>query len=277
MLKKTSVLSLLVAILILPGLVFAGGHKLAVGAAQVKADNLVSIPLDIANEANLMAADIPLRFSEGVTLKEVNFEGTRVENWDLKVSNINNETNTVIIGLLSQMSPNPVPDLSAGEGPVANLVFQIDDPNITEVTLEAVEIQEPSHELMFIYHTVGADGQPVGQREERAEFTSASFSLGDGGLELPGSFQLAQNYPNPFNPSTEISFSLATNAHVELDVFNVLGQKVRTLVSSDLPAGEHTVMWDGQNANGATVSSGVYFYRIAAGDFTDTKKMMMLK
>ena len=277
MLKKTSLLTLLVALLVLPSLVFAGSHKLAVGAAQAKADNLVSIPLEISNEANLMAADIPLRFSEGVTLKEVNFTNTRVENWDLKVSNINNETNTVIIGLLTQMSPAMVPDLAAGEGPVANLVFQIDDPNITEVTLESVELQEPSHELMFIYHTVSADGVPTGQREERAELTTASFSLGNGGAELPGSFQLAQNYPNPFNPSTEISFSLPSNSHVELDIYNVLGQKVKSLVSGELTAGEHTVMWDGQNASGATVSSGVYFYRIAAGDFTDTKKMMMLK
>lgn len=277
MLKKTSLLTLLVALLVLPSLVLAGGHKLAVGAAKVKADNLVSIPLEIANEANLMAADIPLRFSEGVTLKEVNFNDTRVENWDLKVSNINNETNTVIIGLLSQMSPKAVPDLTEGVGPIANLVFQIDDPNVTEVILEAVEIEHPSHELMFIYHTVGADGQPVGQREVRAEFTSASFSLDDAEGELPGSFQLAQNYPNPFNPSTEISFSLPSNSHVDLDIFNVLGQKVKSLVSGDLAAGEHTVMWDGKNASGATVSSGVYFYRIAAGAFSDTKKMMMLK
>jgi hypothetical protein len=277
LLKKTSLLTLLVALLILPSLVFAGSHKLAVGAAQVKADNLVTVPLEISNEANLMAADIPLRFSEGVTLKEVNFQGTRVENWDLKVSNINNETNTVIIGLLTQMSPKTVPDLAAGEGPVANLVFQVDDPNVKEITLESVQTEQPSHELTFIYHTVGANGEPVGQREERAEFTSASFSLGDGEGELPGTFQLGQNYPNPFNPSTEISFSLPNAAHVELDVFNVLGQKVRSLVSSDMTAGEHTVMWDGQNASGATVSSGVYFYRIAAGNFTDTKKMMMLK
>lgn len=277
MLRKTSLLTLLVALLILPSLVFAASHKMAIGAATVKANNLVTVPLDITNEANLMAADIPLRFSEGVTLKEVNFTNTRVEHFDLKVSNINNETNIVLIGLLTQMSPTMVPDLAAGEGPVANLVFQIDDPNITEITLEAVETQDPSHELMFIYHTVAADGRPVGQREERVEFTTASFSLGNSDVELPGSFELAQNYPNPFNPSTEISFSLPSNTHVELDIFNVLGQKVRTLVSGDLTAGEHTVMWDGQNANGATVSSGVYFYRIAAGDFTDTKKMMMLK
>lgn len=278
MLRRFTTLTLIVAILVLPSLVFAASHKVAVGAAQVKSDRIVTIPLEITNESNLMAADIPLRFSEGVTLKSVDFENTRVEHFDLKVSNINNETNVVIIGLLTQMSPTMVPDLESGEGPIAHLVFQIDDPSVSEVTLEAVEIEEPNHKLMFIYHTVGSDGKPNGQREAFPSFTSASFSVdGDDNSGLPMTFAMAQNYPNPFNPTTEISFSLPTNQYVELDIFNVLGQKVRSLVNQDMAAGEHTVMWDGRNSGGATVSSGVYFYRIAAGDFTDTKKMMMLK
>jgi hypothetical protein len=272
LLKKTSLLTLLVARLVLPSLVLAGGHKLAVGAAKVKADNLVSIPLEIANEANLMAADIPLRFSEGVTLKEVNFNDTRVENWDLKVSNINNETNTVIIGLLSQMSPKAVPDLTEGVGPIANLVFQIDDPNVTEVILEAVEIEHPSHELMFIYHTVGADGQPVGQREVRAEFTSASFSLDDAEGELPGSFQLAQNYPNPFNPSTTLSFYIPHSSFVTLKVYDILGREVAILANEGRPAGRYTVHW-----NASDNSSGAYFYRLQAGDFTMIRKMLLVR
>ena len=60
-------------------------------------------------------------------------------------------------------------------------------------------------------------------------------------------------------------------------MFNVLGQKVNTLVSEELPAGNHTIVWDGRNTQGESVSSGIYFYRITAGDFTQSKKMMMLK
>jgi len=278
LLRRLTTLTLIVTILVLPSLVFAASHKVAVGAAQAKTDRIVSIPLEITNESDLMAADIPLRYSDGVTLKEVDFANTRVEHFDLKIANINEETNTVIIGLLTQLSPTMVPDLEAGEGPIAHLIFEINDPSVTEVTLEAVEIEEPNHKLMFIYHTVGADGKPNGQREAYPTFTSASFSLDDADNSgLPATFALAQNYPNPFNPTTEISFSLPTNSYVELDIFNVLGQKVRSLVNQDMTAGDHVVQWDGRNSGGATVSSGVYFYRIAAGDFTDTKKMMMLK
>lgn len=276
MLRRITTLTLIVSILVLPSLVFAASHKVAIGAAQAKSDQIVTIPLEITNESNFMAADIPLRFSEGVTLKDVDFANTRVEHFDLKVAKIDNENNTVIIGLVSQMSPTAVPDLESGEGPIANLVFQIDDQSVSDVTIEAVEIEEPSHKLMFIYHTVGSAGQPDGQREAFPTFSSATFSL-DESNGLPATFGLAQNYPNPFNPTTEISFSLPANQYVELDIFNVLGQKVRSLVNQDMTAGEHTVMWDGRNTGGATVSSGVYFYRIAAGDFTDTKKMMMLK
>jgi thermitase len=81
-----------------------------------------------------------------------------------------------------------------------------------------------------------------------------------------------QNFPNPFNPVTEISFSLPVAAKVTIDIYNVLGQRVTTLVDRSLPAGEHSATWDGSAA-----SSGVYFYRITAGEFTATKKMMLVK
>jgi hypothetical protein len=267
-------LTFLVALLLLPTLVFAASHKVVVGTAQVKADNLVTVPLNVANQDGFMAADIPLTFSEGVTLKEVDFAGTRVEYFDLKVANIDNEQNRVIIGLVTQMSPEHRPDLTNGEGPVANLVFQIDDPTVKEIRLEPTVIEEPRHALTFIYHELGANG-PVGQTRVDPEFEGVSFSLTNS--SLPTEFALSQNYPNPFNPTTDISFSLPQATHVTLDIFNVLGQKVNTLVDSDMPAGNHTVTWNGDNASGSSVSSGVYFYRISAGKDVETKKMMMLK
>jgi len=86
------------------------------------------------------------------------------------------------------------------------------------------------------------------------------------------SVTLLGNYPNPFNPTTEISFNLPSASHVKLEVFNVMGQKVATLVNGQFEAGEHVVQWDGRDA-----ASGVYFYRLQADDFVDTKKMMLLK
>ncbi|MCB2230185.1 T9SS type A sorting domain-containing protein [bacterium] len=100
----------------------------------------------------------------------------------------------------------------------------------------------------------------------------------DGGdLEVPMNYSLAQNYPNPFNPTTTIGFALPMAGDVRLDVFNLLGQKVKTLVNTEMLAGEHKVVWDGTTDAGTRVASGVYFYRLSTDQFTDTKKMLMLK
>jgi len=87
---------------------------------------------------------------------------------------------------------------------------------------------------------------------------------------------LYQSYPNPFNPVTTISFSLTAREKVQLEVFNSLGQKVKTLISREMPAGKHTVIWDARNDAGNPLGSGVYFYQISAGGFVQTRKMILL-
>jgi hypothetical protein len=94
---------------------------------------------------------------------------------------------------------------------------------------------------------------------------------------LPEGFFLMQNKPNPFNPSTDIGYSIPQSALVSLVIFNVNGQKVRTLVNEVQAAGEHTVIWDGKSDSGDRVASGVYLYRLTAGGATTTRKMTLLK
>jgi hypothetical protein len=94
---------------------------------------------------------------------------------------------------------------------------------------------------------------------------------------LPGDFALSQNYPNPFNPSTEIDLSIPNLSRVNLVVYNVLGEEVRVLVDKMLGAGSYIVDWDGKDQAGTQAASGVYFYRLTAGQFTETKKMILLK
>jgi len=94
---------------------------------------------------------------------------------------------------------------------------------------------------------------------------------------LPKSFGLEQNYPNPFNPSTDIWFDLPSKSHVNLKVYNLLGQEVNSLVNEDLPAGRHRTQWNGTSSDGSHVASGIYFYKMVSGDFVDTKKMMLIK
>jgi hypothetical protein len=94
---------------------------------------------------------------------------------------------------------------------------------------------------------------------------------------VPTRYSLAQNYPNPFNPVTTIKYSLPERSRVILDVFNILGQKVLSLVDREEPAGTYTVTWDGSDAAGNSVATGVYLYRLRAGDYVETKKMLLLK
>jgi hypothetical protein len=89
---------------------------------------------------------------------------------------------------------------------------------------------------------------------------------------VPGSFALAQNYPNPFNPGTTIAYSLPVNAHVTLRVFNLIGQEVATLVNEEQKAGYRSVEW-----KPASIASGVYYYRIDAGSFSQVRKLLLLK
>lgn len=93
----------------------------------------------------------------------------------------------------------------------------------------------------------------------------------------PAVFSLAQNHPNPFNPVTEIKYNLPVNCHVMIEVYNVLGQRVVTLVNEYQNSGSKVVQWNGRDGKGLDVVSGIYFYRLHAGDFTDMKKMVLLR
>ncbi len=96
-------------------------------------------------------------------------------------------------------------------------------------------------------------------------------------LEIPTEFALDPNYPNPFNPTTTIRYALKENAPVTLKIYNTLGQEVRTLVNSRQEVGYKTVVWDGLNNRGSRVASGIYIYRLQAGDFVQVRKMILTK
>lgn len=95
--------------------------------------------------------------------------------------------------------------------------------------------------------------------------------------QLPTAFELEQNYPNPFNPSTTINFTMRETANVTLKVYNAAGQEVATLVKGTLPSGQHQAVWNGLDASGAAVSSGVYFYSLESNDHRMTKPMVLMK
>jgi len=112
----------------------------------------------------------------------------------------------------------------------------------------------------------------------RQDYSVMRFSeeeeLEDNILSTP---QLHGNYPNPFNPTTTISFSLPEEQEVDLAIYNIKGQKVKRLINGQLTAGQHSMIWDGKDTNGKSVSTGIYFYRLKTGKKEMSRKMLLLK
>jgi hypothetical protein len=102
-------------------------------------------------------------------------------------------------------------------------------------------------------------------------------SIGPAGGGVPEEYALDQNYPNPFNPTTRISYTIAERGLVSIDVFDILGRHVSTLLNEVQPAGSYEITWNGRNNENLPVTSGVYFYRLRSGSFAKTNKMVLLK
>ncbi len=133
------------------------------------------------------------------------------------------------------------------------------------------------NELSFIDRTAKPSTEYTYQLIVISEDGAQTFSAAVTVTTNPLSVALAQNVPNPFNPTTTINFTLPKTMAVRLDIFDVRGRLVQTLVDEELIEGAQSVVWDGLNLTGSPVSSGAYFYRLAAGGDVRTKKMLLLK
>jgi hypothetical protein len=164
-------------------------------------------------------------------------------------------------------------DLPATAGPVAELV--------ATVYFKVIQATGPIHvdvDSMFVPKAgvfVLSTGVSVSPQFRGVSFGVPVMEFASS--TLPMAYSLGQNVPNPFNPTTSIEFAIPKSGMVTVEVFNVLGQKVKTLVNEDLRAGYKRVDWDGTDDGGSAVASGVYLYRLKVNDFSETKKMLLLK
>jgi hypothetical protein len=196
--------------------------------------------------------------------------------------------------------PPPVPELVA--------YFPIDHPSFDRLCTEIRSSLQDT--VIWTLVTEGSGGEICWDQEQfpsgvfvlvvpgvpdilMKEVTCATFSAGDT-LKIyfyqkpvsvepyretltPEQYELVQNYPNPFNPETTIEYRIPESNQVKLEIFNVLGQHVRTLFDGRQEAGYYNIIWDGLDSHGSPASSGVYFYRVQAGAFSATKPMLLLK
>ena len=279
---------LAVVVVLVPALALAASgpgkmDALGVGTPSMAASagnpgsQFITVPLYLTNSQGLAAADIPLRFADpgaGVELREVKFN-SRIDYFDVKLANIDNTNKTVVIGLIP-MAFNPSKrELQPSSGPVADLVFEVTDPNLESFTIQATTMERPHHRMVWVFNDWSQTRPQV--TSTTPAFEPVVVPVAAARASLPTTYALNQNYPNPFNPSTEIAFALPSAGRVTLTVYNVLGQAVKTLVDGDLEAGSHQVTWDGTSNGGSVAASGIYFYRIQASNFVATKKMTLLK
>jgi hypothetical protein len=140
-------------------------------------------------------------------------------------------------------------------------------------------IRAGAADILRIPLTANADGRPTAYITDAKLADPRAGRIEVAGLEsVPRDFALDQNYPNPFNAATTITFAVTGRAvNTKLEIFNVLGQQVATLIDGPVEPGRHSQVWDGTDRTGTPVASGLYFYRLTTGNRAETKKMVLLK
>ncbi len=240
------------------------------------AGDQVVMDVYLYNQRNTADVSVALQFSpEYLNFDSASFGGTRGELATTRSVQRNNSLGK----LYAVMSYGNISPLPPGTGTLMRLHFTV-EPSTPDTLLfiDSTTYLTAGNDLHLTLTNVDGSVEIVPFFTEGSINVSISTDVDDDGLAgLPETYSLSQNYPNPFNPTTTIKFSLPVGGDVRLDVYNVLGQRVRTLVDKFLPAGEHEVVFDGKNDSGGHVATGVYFYRIVTKDFTESKKMVLIK
>ena len=234
----------------------------------------MTVDVNLFNERNLKRVSVALAYGDGeLHFDSATFEGSRGLTAFPRSVQKNHTFNQLWLSL-EWPDESPLPP---GSGVLAHLHFTV----AQDAPLTPVEIITEDYlgvTTTFIDLTA-ADGSLQIYPIFHSGFVTIEFAtdVEEGYDGLPNQFDLGQNYPNPFNPETTIKFALPTGEDVTLTVINVLGQSVRELVNDRLPAGYHSIVFDGRNDQGKPLASGVYFYSLVAGEFKEASKMILLK
>lgn len=134
------------------------------------------------------------------------------------------------------------------------------------------------------YEKVHPNNDAIAFEDATRGLATISTNIGNSILNIIGEstnsselFFINQNYPNPFNPSTTISYTLPEESNVTINIYNLLGNRVARIFSSIQPLGTHSIQWNGTDQQGNQVPTGIYFYQLQAGDFVQTKKMVLMR
>ena len=158
------------------------------------------------------------------------------------------------------------------------IVFRLDDYNLTEEEKSKLGIRkQDGDKWISIESDVNIENNTVSAKVRELGSYRLAYGATDPQVSLPKQYELFQNYPNPFNPNTVVKYDLQNAGHVRLTIYNILGQKVITLVDQYQDQGHKAINWDGKDNRQKEVSSGVYFYRIEVNGYVETRKMILIK
>jgi hypothetical protein len=233
---------------------------------------LVNVEVYGYNSLSLDTLNLALEYSsDDIVYANTIFDGTRSSGAASNVVLVNTDIRQVLITInFNQATP-----LDSGSGILAIMQFDIKpDAAYGDVVIDSTRYL--GAQSLEFSPLVGTSYTPY--------FTPGMVTISentsvddDNRVALPMEYSLKQNYPNPFNPMTEISFDLPRAGNVQLNVYNILGRKVTTLINDYLAAGRHSVTFNGTNDDGSSLASGIYLYRLITEEFVDSKKMTLMK
>lgn len=232
----------------------------------------------VIDKLNALNPDSGSPFSIVMNVKEnddesridIKFEG-KIENpsglLDSALNTILDELNGIsALSIIENKAGDEIMELTTKDG--VKHVIDLNDPDLVGKLRElGIDVYEDGN-----IHLRNNSAKDESDQSGESDVPESMKSSG-----VPDKFELYQNAPNPFNPITDIRYSLPESGHVSLEIFNMNGQKVRTLLDTYMDAGEHVVTWDAKNDSGDRVASGIYLYRLSSGDTVISKKMTLLK
>lgn len=244
-----------------------------VDSVGTRPDNPVRLDIFFVNADTLNGIDLPLTFtSSDITVDSISFEDSRLQSASFTFSAIDPDQKTIHIGAMGLDSASII---RPGSGLLASIYITVPAGAPDHLVEFDTNYIPPTSHLAFVSKT---DESYTPQfRKGYVNVSIATDIISGNQPLLPTEFSLAQNSPNPFNPTTDISFAIPRKGQVRLEIYNLLGQRVRTLLDDNLMPGVHTVTFDGRNEDGQNIASGIYFYRLKAVGEIRTRKMVLLK
>ncbi|MCJ7496637.1 MAG: T9SS type A sorting domain-containing protein, partial [candidate division Zixibacteria bacterium] len=262
----------------------AKAYVMEIGADTGLYSEVVTVPIKLTNPDSIGAIKLLLNFDHtALSLLNVSKLNTRIDNWEYFQYRLDQPEVGDVLILAAADVPNPTltPPLPPGSGVIANLNFQIilDPCPIGLSTFVRYIFTDSTDNTLSSAHGQELIGQNDIEYKDGYVLIQCPDDVTEGDENIsaiPKTYELSQNYPNPFNPVTEISFALPQESEVNLIIYNIKGQIVNKLVNERLKAGRYKVRWEGKDSAGNRVASGIYFYRINAGKYSETKKMIMV-